>query len=97
MNREQLFDAVDDRSVIFFSDGFCYTGERSIYQFSAKVHVDLSRHDKLSVSIYERKIDNAIFEYIANNIQSNIRELEGAFNKIIAASDGFDHFVCKLF
>ncbi|MBD5551272.1 MAG: chromosomal replication initiator protein DnaA [Lachnospiraceae bacterium] len=35
---------------------------------------------------YEKKIDNAIFEYIANNIQSNIRELEGAFNKIIAFS-----------
>ena len=35
---------------------------------------------------YEKKINNAIFEYIANNIQSNIRELEGAFNKIIAFS-----------
>lgn len=35
---------------------------------------------------YEKKIDNSIFEYIANNIQSNIRELEGAFNKIIAFS-----------
>ncbi|MEY8521932.1 chromosomal replication initiator protein DnaA [bacterium 1XD8-76] len=39
-----------------------------------------------NAEIYERKIDNAIFEYIANNIQSNIRELEGAFNKIIAFS-----------
>lgn len=35
---------------------------------------------------YGKKIDNAIFEYIATNIQSNIRELEGAFNKIIAFS-----------
>lgn len=35
---------------------------------------------------YEKKINNAIFEYIATNIQSNIRELEGAFNKIIAFS-----------
>lgn len=35
---------------------------------------------------YEKKIDNAIFDYIANNIQSNIRELEGAFNKLIAFS-----------
>lgn len=35
---------------------------------------------------YEKQIDSAIFEYIANNIQSNIRELEGAFNKIIAFS-----------
>ena len=35
---------------------------------------------------YDKKIDNNILEYIANNIQSNIRELEGAFNKIIAYS-----------
>ena len=35
---------------------------------------------------YEKKINSAIFEYIATNIQSNIRELEGAFNKIIAFS-----------
>lgn len=35
---------------------------------------------------YEKKIDIEIFKYIANNIQSNIRELEGAFNKIIAFS-----------
>lgn len=35
---------------------------------------------------YEKKIDSEIFKYIADNIQSNIRELEGAFNKIIAFS-----------
>lgn len=35
---------------------------------------------------FEKKIDIEIFKYIANNIQSNIRELEGAFNKIIAFS-----------
>ena len=39
-----------------------------------------------NAEIYEKKIDDAIFEYIANNIQSNIRELEGAFNKIVASS-----------
>ena len=33
---------------------------------------------------YERKIDEEIINYIATNIKSNIRELEGAFNKIIA-------------
>ena len=33
---------------------------------------------------YERKIDEEIIKYIATNIKSNIRELEGAFNKIIA-------------
>ena len=39
-----------------------------------------------NAEIYDSKIDNGILEYIANNIQSNIRELEGAFNKIIAYS-----------
>lgn len=33
---------------------------------------------------YEREIDEDIIKYIATNIKSNIRELEGAFNKIIA-------------
>ena len=32
----------------------------------------------------DRKIDESIIDYIATNIKSNIRELEGAFNKIIA-------------
>ncbi len=39
-----------------------------------------------NAEIYDKEINNEIFEYIANNIQSNIRELEGAFNKIIAFS-----------
>ena len=33
-----------------------------------------------------RRLDDAVLEYIATNIKSNIRELEGAFNKIIAYS-----------
>ncbi len=33
---------------------------------------------------YERQIDEEIIKYIATNIKSNIRELEGAFNKIFA-------------
>lgn len=37
-----------------------------------------------NAEIYERKIDEEIIKYIATNIKSNIRELEGAFNKIIA-------------
>ena len=32
----------------------------------------------------EIEIDDEIFQYIANNIKSNIRELEGALNRIIA-------------
>ena len=33
-----------------------------------------------------RRLDDTVLEYIATNIKSNIRELEGAFNKIIAYS-----------
>ena len=33
-----------------------------------------------------KKIDDSIIQYIANNIKSNIRELEGALNKILAFS-----------
>ena len=35
---------------------------------------------------YDKKIDDKIFQYIATNIKSNIRELEGAFNRVIAKS-----------
>ena len=31
-------------------------------------------------------INNEVLEYIANNVKSNIRELEGAFNQIINIS-----------
>lgn len=37
-----------------------------------------------NAEIYNRHIDEEIINYIATNIKSNIRELEGAFNKIIA-------------
>ena len=37
-----------------------------------------------NADFYDRKIDEEIIKYIATNIKSNIRELEGAFNKIIA-------------
>lgn len=35
---------------------------------------------------YNKLIDDDIIKYIADNIKSNIRELEGAFNKVIAFS-----------
>lgn len=42
---------------------------------------------KKNAEMYNKKdIDDEVFQYIANNIKSNIRELEGAFNKIIAFS-----------
>lgn len=39
---------------------------------------------KKNAENYDRQIDEEIIKYIATNIKSNIRELEGAFNKIIA-------------
>ncbi len=41
---------------------------------------------KKNAEIYHKEIDDEVFKYIADNIKSNIRELEGAFNKIIAFS-----------
>ncbi|WMC91102.1 chromosomal replication initiator protein DnaA [Kineothrix sp. MB12-C1] len=41
---------------------------------------------KKNAESYNKEVDNEIFKYIATNIKSNIRELEGAFNKIIAFS-----------
>ena len=39
---------------------------------------------KKNAETYPKEIEDEVFQYIANNIKSNIRELEGAFNKIIA-------------
>ena len=36
-----------------------------------------------NAELSDRKIDEEIINYIATNIKSNIRELEGAFNKVI--------------
>ncbi len=35
---------------------------------------------------YNKEIDNEVLQYIADNVKSNIRELEGALNKIMAFS-----------
>ena len=37
-----------------------------------------------NAEIYEKKIDEEIIKYIATNVKSNIRELEGSLNKLIA-------------
>lgn len=41
---------------------------------------------KKNAENYNKVIDDEIFNYIATNIKSNIRELEGAYNKVIAYS-----------
>lgn len=39
---------------------------------------------KKNAESYNKEINEEIFQYIATNIKSNIRELEGAYNKVIA-------------
>ena len=39
-----------------------------------------------NAEVYERSIDDEVIKYIATNVKSNIRELEGALRKVIAAS-----------
>lgn len=41
---------------------------------------------KMNAERYGRKIDDSVFDFIASSITTNIRELEGAFNKLIAFS-----------
>ena len=41
---------------------------------------------KKNAENYNKEINEEIFNYIATNIKSNIRELEGAYNKVIAFS-----------
>lgn len=41
---------------------------------------------KKNAENYSKDIDDEVLKYIAENIKSNIRELEGAFNKIVAFS-----------
>jgi len=41
---------------------------------------------KKNAENYNKEIPEEIFQYIATNIKSNIRELEGAYNKVIAFS-----------
>lgn len=41
---------------------------------------------KKNAENYNKEIKEEVFQYIATNIKSNIRELEGAYNKVIAFS-----------
>lgn len=66
--------------------------ERLRSRFSGGLIVDVQPPDfETRMAILKNKtdfdllnIDNEVLEYIANNVKSNIRELEGAVNKIIA-------------
>ena len=66
--------------------------KRLISRFESGMVVDVGRPDiETKIAILEKKakdrnyiIEEEILNYIANSIQNNIRELEGALNKIIA-------------
>lgn len=68
--------------------------ERLRSRFEWGVTVDLQSPDyETRTAILRKKnevegynIDNEVIEYVANNIKSNIRELEGAMNKLVAFS-----------
>lgn len=68
--------------------------ERLRTRFEMGLTVDISAPEyetRMAILIKKAEIegyhiDNEIFEYIANNIKSNIRELEGALTKIVAFS-----------
>ncbi len=68
--------------------------ERLRSRFEWGIIVDISSPDyETRVAILRKKaetdgydIDDKIIQYIATNVQSNIRELEGALNKLIALS-----------
>jgi len=66
--------------------------DRLISRFECGMVVDVGRPDiETKLAILEKKaneknylMDREVLLYVANNIQNNIRELEGALNKIIA-------------
>lgn len=75
-------------------DEFDNLEERFITRFKWGLIADIQAPDyetrmailKKNAENYGKIIDDEVFEYIASNITSNIRELEGAFNKLIAFS-----------
>lgn len=73
------FDTLDDRLRSRFACGL--TADFSAPDYETRMAI-LRKKEELE----GYNIDNDILKYIANNVKSNIRELEGALNKIIAYS-----------
>ena len=66
--------------------------ERFLSRFEWGLTADIQTPDyetrmailRKNAEIYDKEVSDDIIQYIANNIKSNIRELEGALNKVIA-------------
>ena len=75
----RLMETLDERFRSRFEMGLI--ADIQVPDYETKMAIMKKLSENLPISI-----DDAAFSYIANNIKSNIRELEGAFNKIIAYS-----------
>lgn len=73
------FDTLDDRLRTRFASGLLADIQMPDYETRMAI-----LQKKAEMEGYE--INNSVFQYIANNIKSNIRELEGALTKLIAYS-----------
>lgn len=85
-----------DRQIVLSSDrppkAIPAIEKRLISRFESGMVADVGKpNTETKIAILERKakernyiIEEEILEYVANSIQNNIRELEGALNKIIA-------------
>jgi chromosomal replication initiator protein len=74
-----LMKELDERYRSRFSSGLCVDIQPPIYETRMAI---LQKYAG-SLNI---KVSNDIIDYIAKNIKSNVRELEGAFNQIYAKS-----------
>ena len=72
-------DNLDERFLTRFSWGMI--ADISNPDYETRVAILLKKCENIN-----KKIDDSIIQYIANNVKSSIRELEGALNKVIAFS-----------
>jgi len=72
-------DNIDDRILSRFLSGFI--ADISLPDFETRMAILRKKEE-----IENYNIDNSVITYIANNIKSNIRELEGALTKIVGYS-----------
>ena len=74
-------DGIQDRIISRFSGGQCC--DIKLPNYDTRIAILRKKEEEY---ITEYKIDEEVINYIAKNITSNIRELEGCLNKIVSAS-----------